>query len=59
MATTILRKLTHKLFSIMVDETTDVSNTEQFVLFFFWYVDDQLKSHEEFIGLHSLDPTTV
>ena len=35
MATTILRKLAHnltgKLFSIMVDETTDISNTEQLV----------------------------
>ena len=33
--------------------TTDVSNTE--LVFCIWYVDEQLKSHEVFIGLHNLD----
>lgn len=60
MASVILRKITHKLsgemFSIMVDETTDISNTEQLV-FCIRYVDGQLNSHEEFIGLHSLEST--
>ena len=62
MAMTVLRKIAGniagKQFSIMVDETTDVSNTEQLV-FCLRYVDDQLITHEEFIGLHSLDSTTA
>jgi hypothetical protein len=62
MAMTVLRKIAEKIagkqFSIMVDETTDVSNTEQLV-FCLRYVDDQLITHEEFIGLHSLDSTTA
>ena len=36
----------------MVDETTDVSNAEQLV-FCFRIVDDELNSHEEFVGLHA------
>ena len=28
-------------------------------MFCIWYVDEQLKSHGEFIGLQSLDSTTV
>ena len=62
MASTILRKIARKLagelFSIMVDETTDISNTEQLV-FCIRYVDSQLNSDEEFIGLHSLESTTA
>lgn len=62
MASAILRKIAHilagKAFSIMVDETTDISNTEQLV-FCIRYVDCQLNSHEEFIGLHSLESTTA
>ena len=57
MATAIL-SLVGRQFSIMFDETTDISNTEQLV-FCIRYVDDQLNSHEEFIGLHSLDSTTA
>ena len=60
MASTIVRKIAHKLsgemFSIMVDETTDISNTEQLV-FCIRHVDDQLSTHKEFIGLHSLEST--
>ena len=41
----------------MVDETTDISNREQLV-FCIHYVDEQLNSREEFIGLHSLETTT-
>ena len=41
----------------MVDETTDISNREQ-LFFCIRYVDEQLNSHEEFIGLHSLETTT-
>ena len=42
----------------MVDETTDVSNTEQLV-FCIRYVNGQLNTHEEFIGLHSLESTSA
>ena len=49
MATNLFRKITRKLagelFSIMVDEITNVSNTEQLV-FCLRYVDRQLNSHE-------------
>ena len=51
-------KLAGELISNMVDETTDISNTEQLV-FCIWYVDSKLNSHEEFIGLHSLESTTA
>ena len=42
----------------MADETTDISNTEQLALCL-RFVDDQLVSHEEFIGLHSMKDTTA
>jgi len=38
----------------MIDETTDLSSTEQVVLVFRW-VDDALSVHEEFIGLYQTD----
>ena len=47
-------EISGKWFTIMVDETTDLSNTEQMV-FCLRYVDDSLEVHEEFIGLYSLD----
>lgn len=40
----------------MVDETTDLSNTEQLVLCI-RYVDDYLNVHEEPVGLYSLEST--
>ena len=62
MALTVLqnnvRNISGQQFTIMVDETTDIANTEQMV-FCLRYVDDQLNSHEEFIGMHSLDSTTA
>ena len=42
----------------MVDETTDLSNTEQMV-FCLHCVNEKLKVHEEFIGLYSLESTTA
>jgi len=41
-------------YTIMVDETTDVSNDEQVVLCLRW-VDDNFDAHEEFIGLYKVD----
>ena len=38
----------------MVDETTDLSNTEQMV-FCLRYVDSSLEIHEELIGLYSIE----
>ncbi len=43
-------------FSIMVDETRDVSNKEQVVLCCRW-VDRKLEAHEEFIGLYEVGCT--
>ena len=42
----------------MVDETTDMTNTEQMV-FCLRYVDSNLDVHEEFIGLYSLESTSA
>ena len=58
MALKILRRIRSnikhaKIYSVMADETADVSNTEQLVICIRW-VDDQLGVHEEFIGLHSI-----
>ena len=55
MALHILRKVllgikSSKFCTLMVDETTDVSNKKQVVLCLRW-VDADLETHEEFIGL--------
>ena len=42
--------------TIKIDETTDVSNKEQVVICF-WWVDQSLEAHEEFIGLYSVEST--
>ena len=47
-ALSILRS---KVADKMVDETTDLSNTEQMLR----HVDDQFDVHEEVIGLYSLE----
>ena len=62
MALTVLRsiatRISGKLFTILVDETTDISNIEQLV-FCIRFVDDDLHCHEEFIGLHSMENTSA
>ena len=40
-------------FTVMVDETADVSNKEELVICIRW-VDSKLIAHEEFIGLYPL-----
>ena len=54
MAMTILRQIVDnirgKWYTMMIDETTDLSNTEQ-MIFCLCYVDDDLLVHEEVIGL--------
>ena len=48
---------TAPFFSLMVDETTDISNTEQVVFFCFRWVDQFLNAHEEFVGLYCVGST--
>ena len=62
MALQVLREIASSLQSavfhtVMVDETTDMSNQEQVVLVFRW-VDNDLASHEEFVGLYQTDSIT-
>ena len=45
-----------EFYTIMVDETGDASNLEQLVLCLRW-VDEELKIHEDFIGLHGMEVT--
>ncbi|XP_057292603.1 zinc finger MYM-type protein 1-like [Hydractinia symbiolongicarpus] len=59
----ILRDIASKIinvefFAVMVDETANVSNTEQLVLCI-RLVDDNSNAHKEFIGLHSLEVTNA
>ena len=59
----LLRDLATKIrnaqfFTIMADESGDVSNKEQLVICFRW-VDDNLEVHEDFIGLHPVARTTA
>ena len=61
MSNTILRSIAKdiksaKFCTIMVDETTDVSNREQVVMCIRW-IDSSLVPHEEFIGLYEVDST--
>ena len=61
MAMQVLRSIVESLRSvsfltIMVDETTDISNKEQIVICFRW-VDDKLESHEEFAGMYQVEST--
>ena len=52
MALKVLREIVCQLqssvYTVMIDETTDISNTEQVVLVFRW-VDNALNVHEEFV----------
>ena len=47
-----------EFFTIMADETADVSNKEQLVICIRW-VDDCFVIHEDFIGMHPLERTTA
>lgn len=52
----ILCQLRSSVYTIMIDETTDISNSEQVVLVFHW-VDDAINVHEEFVGLYQFKST--
>ncbi len=61
MAHKIMRDITSNLhqaefYSILADETTDVSNKEQLVSVFRW-VGSNFDVHEEYLGLYQLDKT--
>lgn len=45
-----------KLFSILIDETQDLSRHEQ-VSFIVWYVDDMFQPHEVFLGFYKTNKT--
>ena len=45
-------------YTVMADETADVSNKEQLVICIRW-VDDDLVAHEDFIGMHPIERTTA
>ena len=58
MAINVLRSITTSLqtsqfITLMMDETTDISNKEQ-VTFTIRWVSDNLEVHEEFIGLYEV-----
>ena len=53
---TVLKAHKTSFYTVMVDETTGSSNTEQVVLVIRW-VDEQLIVHKEFIGLYSAPST--
>ena len=61
MVLSVLREIMHSIreapfLSVMIDETTDISNKEQVVLCLRW-VDKGLEAYEEFIGLHQVEST--
>lgn len=61
MALSVLRNIIHSIHSsffltVMIDETTDISNKEQVVVCFRW-VDKALEAHEEFISLQQVEST--
>ena len=45
-----------KYYTLMGDETVDVSNNEQLVIYIRW-VDKDLEVHEEFVGVHPIENT--
>ena len=61
MALRILQEIAKQIqnavfFTIMADETADVSNSEQLVVCIRW-VDDSFVIHEDFISVHPLKDT--
>ena len=58
MALIILRDVVNSIkdsgyYSIMVDESSDISDVQQFVICIRW-VDNMLEPHEEYIGFHAV-----
>ena len=62
MSLTILREISNNIqnsvyYSVMADEVIDSSNKEQFVVCLRW-VDHDLVTHEELVGLYAVDNIT-
>lgn len=58
-AFTLLRNIAENInkspfYSIMADEVTDSSNTEQLVICFRW-IDENFQVQEDFVGIHSIE----
>lgn len=47
----IVCQLQSSVYTVMINKTTDISNTDQVVVVFHW-VDNALSVHEEFVGLY-------
>ena len=45
-----------QFYTLMVDETTDVSNKQQVVFCLRW-MDKSLEAHEEFVGMYQVEST--
>ena len=63
MALQVLRKVadlirSQSYFTMMVDETTDMSNCEQVVICLRW-IDDDFQVHEDFVGLYEVSSTNA
>ena len=63
MALGLLRKISANIqsatfYTIMADETADISNKEQLVTCIHW-VDENFVVHEDFLGIHPLERTTA
>ena len=54
----ISANIQNAFFTIMADETADVSNKEELVICIRW-VDDCFVIHEDFIGMHPLERPTA
>ena len=59
----IMREITANIqtagiYTIMADETADISNTEQLPVCFRW-IDKNMEAHEHFVGLDPLSRTTT
>ena len=59
----IMREITANIqmaaiYTIMADETADISNNEQLAVCFRW-IDKNMEAHEDFVGLHPLSRTTA
>ena len=63
LALAIMREITANIqtagiYTIMADETADISNTEQLAVCFRW-TDKNMEAHEDSVGLHPLSRTTA
>ena len=63
MALGLLREISANIrsatfYTIMADETADISNKEQLVICICW-VDENFVVHEDFLGIHPLERTSA